>query len=117
MDEGSGNGDGPSIPPMKRMLKLTVVIRQKDSHKGKNILDLLLDLYRKSGIVGATVLQGVRGYGVRGVARVDILGLSVNLPLIIETVDEYQKIESILSSVKEIVTDNGLITLQEVNVF
>jgi len=109
--------NNPGIPPMKRMLKLTVVVRQKDAHKGKNISDLLLDLYKKSGILGATVLQGVRGYGVRGVSRVDILGLSVNLPLIIETVDEYQKIESILASVKEIVSDNGLITLQEVNVF
>jgi uncharacterized protein len=104
-------------PPMKKMLKLSVVVRNNDSHNGKNISDLLLDLYKKSAISGATVLQGVRGYGLRGVARVDVLGLSLSLPIIIETVDEYQKIESILVQVKEIVKNNGLITLQEVTVF
>lgn len=104
-------------PPMKKMLKLTVRIRHKDSHGGKNILDLLLSLYRENGISGATVLQGIRGYGARGVSRVDVLGLSVNLPIIIETIDEYQRIERVLSKVKEIVGSNGLITLEEVNVF
>lgn len=102
---------------MKRMLKLTVRIRNRDSHDGKNIEDLLLGVYKDSGISGATVLQGVRGFGARGVSRVDVLGLSVNLPLIIETIDEYQKVERILAKVKEIVGTNGLITLEEVNVF
>lgn len=107
----------PSLPPMKKMLKLTVIVRNNDSHGGKNISDLLLDLYKKTGISGATIVQGVRGYGLRGVSRVDVLGLSLSLPLIIETVEEYQKVESILARVKEIVGNNGLITLQEVNVF
>jgi PII-like signaling protein len=105
------------LPPMKKMLKLTVRIRHKDSFGGKNIVDLLLSLYKENGISGATVLQGVRGYGARGVSRVDVLGLSVNLPIIIETIDEYPKIESVLSKVKEIVGGNGLITLEEANVF
>ncbi len=102
---------------MKRMLKLTVRVRNSDTHLGKSVSDVLIDLYKKSGISGATVLQGVRGYGARGSSRVDILGLSVNLPVIIETVDDYQKIESVLSSVKNIVGGNGLITLEEVNAF
>ena len=107
----------PDLPPMKKMLKLTVRVRNKDSHQGKNIVDLLLSLYRRKGISGATVLQGVRGYGIRGVSTADVLGLSVNLPLVIETVDEYQKIEAVLSEVKQIVGGNGLITLEEVNAF
>ncbi|MHB1907476.1 MAG: DUF190 domain-containing protein [Nitrososphaerales archaeon] len=105
------------LPPMKKMLKLTVRIRNRDSHDGRNIEDLLLGVYKDSGISGATVLQGVRGFGTRGVSRVDVLGLSVNLPLIIETIDEYQKVERILTKVKEIVGTNGLITLEEVNAF
>ena len=48
---------------------------------------------------------------------VDVLGLSVNLPVVIETIDEYQKIEPLLSDVKQIVGNNGLITLEEVHVF
>ncbi|MDG6905538.1 MAG: DUF190 domain-containing protein [Nitrososphaerota archaeon] len=106
-----------NLPPMKRMLKLTVRVRNSDTFHGKSVSDVLIELYHKNGITGATVLQGVRGYGVRGSSRIDVLGLSVNLPIIIETVDEYQKIESVLSSVKDIVGSNGLITLEEVNAF
>ncbi len=102
---------------MKKLLKLTVRVRNSDTHGGKSISDSLIDLYKKSGISGATVLQGVRGYGARGSSRFDILGMSANLPVIIETVDEYQKIESVLSSVKNIVGSNGLITLEEVRAF
>lgn len=107
----------PGLPPMKRMLRLTVRVRARDDYRGKPISEELLSLYRGRGISGATVLQGVRGYGARGAARVDVLGLSVNLPVVVETVDEYQRVEQVLPDVKRIVGTNGLITLEEVNVF
>ena len=105
------------LPPMKRMLKLTVRVRSRDRFEGRAIVDALLDVYRESGISGATVLQGVKGYGLRGASRIDILGLSVNLPVVLETVDEYSKVEGVLARVKKVVGSNGLITLEEVNVF
>jgi uncharacterized protein len=104
-------------PPMKKMLKLTVYVRNTDRHDGKQISDVLIDLYKKSAISGVTILQGIRGYGARGASRADVLGLAINLPLIIQTIDEYPKIESVLSNVKNIVGNNGLITLEEVNAF
>ena len=100
----------------KEMLKLTVRIRGRDAHEGKPIADLLLTLYKERGLSGATVLQGVRGFGVHGVSRADVLGLSINLPLVIETVETPSKIEGILSEVKTIVGDNGLITIEDVRV-
>lgn len=105
------------IPPMKQMLKLTIRVRSGDKHDGKPIADSLLELYQSRGIGGATVVQGVRGFGYRGAVRLDVLGLSVGLPLVIETVGEYQKIESVLAEAKEIVGSNGLITLEEVKAF
>jgi uncharacterized protein len=98
------------------MIKLTVRVRGRDSHEGKPIIDLLLALYKDRGLSGATVLQGVRGFGVHGVSRVDVLGLSINLPLVIETVEEPSKVETILPEVKAIVGENGLITLEDVRV-
>ena len=105
------------LPPMKKMLKLTIRVRSRDEHNGKPISDLLLFLFKEKGISGATVLQGVRGYGLRGNARVDVLGLSVNLPVVIETVDTEEKVDSVLADVKKIVGTNGIITLEEVLVF
>jgi len=98
------------------MSKLTIRIRHRDEHNGRPIVDLLLALYKARGVSGATVLQGIRGYGVRGSSRADVLGLSLNLPLVIETVDEPQKIDALLPEVKAIVGSNGLITLEETDV-
>jgi len=98
------------------MLRLTIRMRHRDEHAGKPILDLLLNLFKTKGITGATVLQGVRGYGVRGSSRADVLGLSLNLPIVIETVDFAEKIEPILSEVKAIVGRNGLVTLDATEV-
>jgi len=102
---------------MKKMLKLTVRVRSRDEYEGKPITDILDALYKSHGIAGSTVLQGVRGFGMHGVARVDVLGLSVNLPVVVETIDEYQKIEPLLADVKRIVGSSGLVTLEEVQVF
>ncbi|MDG6983781.1 MAG: DUF190 domain-containing protein [Nitrososphaerota archaeon] len=106
-----------SRPPMKRMLRLTVRARSHDQFRGRSLADSLLELYAKQGIGGATVVQGIKGYGVRGAAKFDVLGLSVNLPIIIETVGEYEKVQGVLASVKTMVGTNGLITLEEVNAF
>ena len=105
----------PDVSP-RRMLKLTVRVRSKDEHEGKSISDLLLSLYKSHGLSGATVLQGVRGYGKHGVSRADVLGLSVNLPLIIETIDDEDKVRSVLPDVKVIVGKNGLTTVEPVDV-
>jgi PII-like signaling protein len=78
--------DETGLPPSKSTLKLTVIVKARDSFEGKPVVDVLLSLYKRAGISGATVTHAARGYGVRGVARADVLGLSVNLPTIIETV-------------------------------
>jgi PII-like signaling protein len=100
----------------KRKLKLTVRVRSRDEHEGRPITDLLLSLYKANGISGATVLQGVRGYGKSGPSRVDVLGLSVNLPLIIETIDDEEKLRPLLAEVRNIVSPHGLATLETVEV-
>jgi uncharacterized protein len=105
------SGEGP---PTRMLLKLTVRVRAGDVHDGKPIVDQLMALYKASGLSGATVLQGVRGYGKHGMSRVDILGLSVHLPLIIETVETEEKVRSILGKVRTIVGSNGLATIEPV---
>jgi uncharacterized protein len=109
--------DETGLLPSKRMLKLTVIVKAKDSFEGKPVVDVLLSLYKRIGISGATVTHAARGYGVRGVARADVLGLSVNLPTIIETVADDEKIGKVLPEVHRMIGSNGLITTEEVNVY
>ena len=103
-------------PLGKKMVKLTVRVRARDSHDGKPISDQLVSLYKSHGISGVTILQGVRGYGKHGVSRADVLGLSMNVPLIIETIDEEEKVSGVLEGVRGIVGSNGLTTVEYVDV-
>lgn len=109
--------DVSGLPPPKKMLKLTVIVKARDSFEGKPLVDVLLSLYKRTGMSGATVTHAARGYGVRGVARADVLGLSVNLPTVIETVADEEKVGKVLPEIHRMVGSNGLITTEEVNVY
>jgi uncharacterized protein len=109
--------DDSVLPSPKKMLRLTVIIKARDSFQGKPVVDVLLSLYKKSGVSGATVTHAARGYGARGVARADVLGLSVNLPTIIETVASNETVGKLLPEIHRMVGSNGLITTEEVNVY
>jgi PII-like signaling protein len=106
-----------SLPTPKKMLRLTVIVKARDSFQGKPLVDVLLALYKETGMSGATVTHAARGFGARGVARADVLGLSVNLPTIIETVADGEKVAKVLSEIHRMVGSNGLITTSEVNVY
>lgn len=103
---------------MRTMKMWAVVIRIKknDNTDGKRIHNVILDILKKGKISGATVWTGVAGYGKRGKSNVQIEGISVNMPLLIEAIDELTKIESILPQIKEVVGDNGFITVHEIGV-
>lgn len=99
-----------------KMWSLVVRIKRNDTAKGKRVHNLILDILKKGKITGATVWTGVDGYGKRGKSTLHLEGIAVNMPLVIEAIDELEKLEKLLPEIKEIVDDNGLITMQEVGV-
>ena len=75
-----------------------------------------MDLLKKFGVAGATVWTGINGFGKRGKSTLHLEGISVNMPLIIEIIDEESKLEPLLSELRRIIGDNGLVTIQDVYV-
>lgn len=51
----------------------------------------------KAGIVYATVWTCVNGFGKRGKSALHLEGVSVNMPLIIEVIDEQTKLEPFIT--------------------
>ena len=98
-----------------KMLCLTIRIKRNDEANGKRLHKLLIEFFMQSNIAGATVWNGVDGYGKRKRSTITLEGITVNMPLIIEVVDLQSKIEPLLFEVKRLVGDNGLVTLQEVD--
>ncbi len=87
-----------------------------DKWHGKPLHEAIVELLRKDGFSGATVLRGVAGYGGSSVYHTDkLLRLSQDLPLIVEVVESTERIEKILPRLDEMV-EGGLITLEKVRV-
>jgi uncharacterized protein len=96
-----------------KMWDLTIRIKKNDQLDGKKLGALIMELLLKANIAGATVWTGVDGFGKRGKSTLHLEGVTVNMPLIIEAIDEQSKLEPLLPELKKIVGDNGLLSINE----
>jgi PII-like signaling protein len=96
-----------------KMWKLTIRIKKNDEIGGKRLERLIMDFLKMSGVAGATVWTGVNGFGKRGKSTMHLEGITVNMPLIIEVVDEQSKLEPLLPELKRIINDDGILTIQD----
>ena len=101
---------------MAKAWALVIRIKKNDKLDGRLLEKVLIEFLVQSGISGATVWTGVDGFGRRGKSTVQLEGLTVNMPMMIEVIDEESKLEPLLPQIKKMVDDNGLITLHEVDV-
>lgn len=97
-----------------KMWSVTIRFKRNDELGGKRLERLVMDFLINSGVSGATVWTGVNGFGKRGKSTLKLEGVTVNMPMIIEVIDEQAKLEPLLQELKRIVGDNGLVTIQEV---
>jgi PII-like signaling protein len=97
----------------QKMWNLTIRIKKNDEVGGKRLQTLIMDFLMKAKVEGATVWTGVNGFGKRGKSTLHLEGVTVNMPLIIEVVDTQEKLEPLLPDLKQIIGDDGLVTIQE----
>jgi len=100
----------------KKMWSVTTRIKKNDEVGGKRLERLVIDFLIKAGVSGATVWTGVDGFGKRGKSTLKLEGVTVNMPLIIEVIDEQLKLEPLLPELKRIIGDNGLVSIQDIYV-
>ncbi|MDR4512362.1 MAG: DUF190 domain-containing protein [Nitrososphaeraceae archaeon] len=95
---------------------MTIRIKRNDEFKHKRVNKLIIDFLMKNKISGATVWTGVDGFGKRRRSTITLEGITINMPMIIEIIDEKSKLEPLLPELKMIIDDNGLVTIHEVDV-
>jgi CBS domain-containing protein len=99
-----------------KALRINIYIGESDHYQGRALFMALLELLKREGASGATVVRGLSGFGARSrIHTATILTLSEDLPLRLEWVDKPEVVERLLPQVREMV-DDGLITVEEVNV-
>lgn len=100
----------------QKMWSLIIRIKRNDKIDGKRLEAALMDFLIKSGVSGATVWTGVDGFGKRGKSTLKLEGVLVNMPLVIEVIDEQSKLEPLLPELRQMVGDDGLVTIQDIYV-
>lgn len=95
---------------------MRIFIGESDKIGHRPVYEALVELFRQEGLAGATVLRGVAGFGAHSVYHTDkILRLSTDLPIVVEVVDEKEKLDSIMPKIDEMMS-GGMITLEKATV-
>jgi PII-like signaling protein len=95
---------------------MRIFIGESDRFEHKPLYEALVELLRKEGFAGATVLRGVSGFGAHSVYHTQkLLDLSADLPLIVEVIDTQEKIDAIMPRIDEMM-GGGMITLEKATV-
>ena len=95
---------------------LRIFIGESDRSDGRPLYEAIVLKARELHLAGATVLRGAMGFGKSSRLHTNkILRLSADLPLVIEIVDQQDKIDAFLT-VLETMMGGGMVTLEKVRV-
>jgi len=95
---------------------LRIFLGESDRWEHKPLYEVIVLKARELHLAGATVLRGPMGFGKSSrLHTAKILQLSMDLPLVIEIVDEESKLRDFLP-VLDGMMQGGLITLEKVQV-
>jgi len=95
---------------------MRIFIGESDQWEHRPLHAVLIELFRRSGLAGATVLKGVAGFGAGSVVHTaSLLRLSADLPLVIEVVDSQERLDKVLPQI-DLMMSGGLITMEKVRV-
>jgi PII-like signaling protein len=104
------------MPEPQEMTLMRIFISENDRFGKKPLFEALIDLLIEEGFSGATVLKGAMGFGRSSVKHTDrLLRLSQDLPVVVEVVEQQEKIDGILPRI-EGMFQGGLITLEKARV-
>jgi PII-like signaling protein len=96
--------------------QLNIYIGESNRWQGQPLYLALLQLARKRGLAGGTVVRAIAGFGRNSRIRSSsLLELSTDLPILITFIDQPEKIAAVLPEVKAMITD-GLVTLHPVQI-
>ena len=99
---------------------LKIYIGDSDKYNGQHLSEAIVLEARNAGMAGATVFKGIMSFGSRhSIHTLKIFALSSDLPVVIEIVDNIEKLDQFAPRVNELLAQSGkggLVTFQEINV-
>jgi PII-like signaling protein len=95
---------------------LRIFIGESDKKDGIPLYEWIVRRAKSEGIAGATVLRGIEGYGGHSfIHTAKILQLSTDLPVIIELIDNLEKIDAFMPLLESVIK-GGLVTQEKAKI-
>ncbi len=93
-----------------------IFIGEGDKHGHLPLYEAIVQEARSRGLAGATVIRGIIGFGKNSKLRTTkILCLSLDLPILVEIIDESKKLAKFLPDLNKMIKQ-GLVTSEKVTV-
>lgn len=95
---------------------LRIFVGESDRHGGRPLYEAIVLEAKRQGLAGATVFKGFMGFGAHSrIHTAKVLQLSEDLPVMVEIVDEEERIRDFLPVLEGMMRE-GLVTLEKVEV-
>jgi hypothetical protein len=99
---------------------LKIYMCETDKVNGRPLFEEIVFEAKKAGLAGATVIKGIMSFGAsNSVHTMKIFALSDKMPIIVEIVDNIEKLDEFAKTVNKLMDSGkkgGLITFQELEV-
>jgi PII-like signaling protein len=103
-----------TLPDQARLLR--IFFGEDDRADGKPLYEALVELARRRGLAGATVLRGPMGFGrASRLHTAKILRLSQDLPVVVEIVEAEDTLRAFVQAAQPLLC-SALVTLERVEV-
>jgi hypothetical protein len=94
---------------------LRIYLQESERYHHKALYEALIEEAREAGLSGATVLRGIRGFGLSSkILSSRILDLASDLPILVQIIDRRERVEAFLVRVNELLDEansGALVTL------
>lgn len=99
---------------MRRTKRLRVFTGEDERYRGRPLFEAIVLAAKEKGLGGATVFKGFMGYAPQAdISTAGILALAENLPIVVDLVDEEERIRAFLPFLRDAVT-KGIVVCSEV---
>jgi PII-like signaling protein len=100
------------MPQAQTAKLLRIHISETDQYQGKPLYEAIVGKCREMGIAGATVIQGIEGYGETAELHKGHI-IHSDRPMLVMIVDTGERVAALIPAVEEMM-DTGLIAVSEV---
>ena len=95
------------MKPFDKAKRLRIYISSTDKFEHSPLYEVIVYSARKHGLTGATVLKGIMGYGASSeIYSNKLWEISEKIPLVVEIIDDPEKIDSFFESIKPLFEKN-----------